>query len=197
MTVVTDPTGQLVTVGAHDVIVLTLVVKTVEVVIWAVDPVADTVAFPVKDGVPVTTDEVPVTVAEELAGDVWVVSVDVDVAEGQIHPLAAKLVIGGTVQVAKPLHETIEVVAGASAKTTALTSTGKTAPVAKLKVRCPRTRSMLAVSPEWLVTLMNLLESDAKTASSAYLERMSWAAEVSASTPLQSSSFSVKPASNL
>lgn len=80
-------------------------------------------------------EEVPVTVAEELAGLVEVEDVLLEVPVGQTHPLAAKLVIGGTVQVAWADHETIEEAAGVSANRLAWIRTGMTAPVAKLKVR--------------------------------------------------------------
>jgi hypothetical protein len=80
----------------------------------------------------------------------------------------------------------------------ALTSTGITAPVFRLKVRCPRTRRIDEISPEWLVTLTkesSLLLVAKKTSPSAVAERTSCAALVSADTPFQSSSSSTKPLS--
>lgn len=71
----------------------------------------------------------------------------VEVAVGQTHP-PALLVIGGTVQVAWADQEIMEDGAGLSTRATALTKTGMTAPVAKLKVRWPRTLKMLPISPE-------------------------------------------------
>jgi len=106
--------------------VLTFVVRTVEVVY----PVGETEAEEVMDAL---TD----------VGDVLS-----EVPVGQTHPPVAKLVIGGTVQVAAKAHEEIEDVAGVLSSFAALTKTGMTAPVARLKGICPRTASRLAPSPE-------------------------------------------------
>jgi len=71
-------------------------------------------------------------VTEALA-EVGEVLVEVEVPVGQTHPPVAKLVIGGTVHVAAAVQEETEDVAGALSSVSAMTRTGITAPVTRLK----------------------------------------------------------------
>lgn len=78
----------------------------------------------------VALDEVGVKETSEVANEVGD-----DVGEGQTHPTSAKLVMGGTVQVACASHGSTEVTGAVPATVSIFTRTGITAPVLKLKVR--------------------------------------------------------------
>ena len=62
------------------------------------------------------------------------------------------LVFGGDAQCVLSVHDhEVELGFALAGKNCALTSTGITAPVFKLNGICPRTLSVLAISPEWEV----------------------------------------------
>lgn len=139
--------------------------------------------------VTVAIPAVDVIVASTVAGEVD------DVAEGQTQPPVAKLVTGGTVQVAAVLQVMLEVYGADPEIVSAFTKTGMTAPVAKAKTWWPKTLNRLAPSPEWVVILKKVSLSFEKTSSRTVLDLISLSLLGSALTPLQSSSSSVKPAS--
>ena len=116
----------------------------------------------------------------------------------QTHPCDSELilVLGGAAQCVLTVHDQ-DVVDGASltGKNSAFTSTGITAPVFRLKGWWPRTSRVLAISPECEVIEIHVWSSVMKTWSSHFFDRAFCASVVSAVTPSQSSSYSVKPAS--
>jgi hypothetical protein len=94
------------------------------------------------------TDAVAVVVAKVAA-----------VPVAQTHPVPAKLVIGGAAQVGSIAQALYVDVGGSTLRFWAWTSTGMACPVPRLKAWWPSTVRMLATSPEWLVTLIQVLSS--------------------------------------